>query len=153
MAVRWVEVPLSPGLGGSYPNPGVTPRGLGKPGGQGVHREVESEGLEEEYQAVIDGGCAAMNRSAKDGTRSSLHYGGEGDLIHPSYQGVCGRHGMEDNQVTHGDLSSMVDTSQFAVDAEVQLCADVIVGHRIHGIVESDVMIGMCFAGAIIKIF
>ena len=26
-------------------------------GGQGVHREVESEGLEEKYRAVIDGGC------------------------------------------------------------------------------------------------
>jgi hypothetical protein len=49
---------------------------------------------------------STMNRSAKDGTGSSLHYGGEGDLIHPSYQGVCGRHGMEDSQVTHGDLVS-----------------------------------------------
>jgi hypothetical protein len=28
-------------------------------GGQGVHREVESEGHEEKYQAVIDGGCPA----------------------------------------------------------------------------------------------
>ena len=26
-------------------------------GGQGVHREVESEGYEEKYRAVIDGGC------------------------------------------------------------------------------------------------
>jgi hypothetical protein len=26
-------------------------------GGQGVHREVESEGLEEKYRAVINGGC------------------------------------------------------------------------------------------------
>ena len=26
-------------------------------GGQGVHREVESEGHEEKYRAVIDGGC------------------------------------------------------------------------------------------------
>lgn len=47
-----------------------------------------------------------MNRSAKDGARSSLHYGGEGVLVHPSYQGVCGRHGTEDNHVTHGDLVS-----------------------------------------------
>jgi len=45
-----------------------------------------------------------MNRSAKDGARSSLHYGGEGALIHPSQQGVCGRHGMEESHVTHGDL-------------------------------------------------
>ena len=29
---------------------------LADPGGQGVHREVESEGHEEKYRAVIDGG-------------------------------------------------------------------------------------------------
>ena len=62
-------------------------------GGQGVHCEVESEGHEEKYRAVIDEGCSQtraarvrllkMNRSAKGGTRSSLHYGGEGVLIHP----------------------------------------------------------------------
>lgn len=44
------------------------------------------------------------NRSAKDGARSSLQYGDEGVLVHPSYQGVCGRHGTEDDDVTHGDL-------------------------------------------------
>ena len=45
------------------------------------------------------------NRSAKGGARSSLHYGGEGVLIHPPYQGVCGRHGMEDQCVTPGGLT------------------------------------------------
>jgi hypothetical protein len=45
-----------------------------------------------------------MNRSAKDGTRLSLHYGGESVLIHPSYQGVCGRHGAEEQCVTPGEL-------------------------------------------------
>ena len=44
------------------------------------------------------------NRSAKDGARSSRHYGGEGVLTHPSYQGVCGRHGTEDLDVTPGGL-------------------------------------------------
>jgi len=44
------------------------------------------------------------NRSAKDGARSSWHYGGEGVLTHPSYQGVCGRHGTEDLDVTPGGL-------------------------------------------------
>ena len=44
------------------------------------------------------------NRSAKGGARSSLHYGGEGALIHPPYQGVCGRHGREDRYVTPGGL-------------------------------------------------
>ena len=41
-------------------------------GGQGVHREVESEGHEEQYRAVIEGATPQMNRSAKGGTRSSL---------------------------------------------------------------------------------
>jgi hypothetical protein len=46
-----------------------------------------------------------MNRSAKGGKRSSLHYGGEGVLIHPPYQGVCGRHGTEEPHVTSGGLA------------------------------------------------
>jgi len=45
-----------------------------------------------------------MNRSAKDGVWSSLHYGVEGVLILPSNQGVCGRHGTEDLDVTPGEL-------------------------------------------------
>jgi hypothetical protein len=45
-----------------------------------------------------------MNRSAKGGTRSSPHYGGEGVLIHPPYQGVCGRHDTEEQRVTSGEL-------------------------------------------------
>ena len=73
-------------------------------GGQGVHREVESEGFAEKYRAVIEGATPVMNRSAKGGARSSLHYGGEGGLIHPPYQGVCGRHGTEDLDVTPGWL-------------------------------------------------
>src|SRR5215472_4050549 len=44
------------------------------------------------------------NRSAKGGARSSLHYRGEGVLIHPPHRGVCGRHGMEDLSVTPGGL-------------------------------------------------
>src|SRR5689334_23832676 len=51
-------------------------------GGQGVHREVESEGHVEKYRAVVDGGHPVTNRSAKGGARSSLHYGGEG-VSHP----------------------------------------------------------------------
>ena len=38
-------------------------------GGQGVHCEVESEGDEEKYRAVIDGGYPKRNRSAKGGAR------------------------------------------------------------------------------------
>ena len=50
-----------------------------------------------------------MNRSAKGGARSSPHYGGEGVLIHPPYQGVCGRHGTEDQDVTPGGLVRFPD--------------------------------------------
>jgi hypothetical protein len=48
-----------------------------------------------------------MNRSAKGGTRSSLHYRGEGVLIHPPYQGVCGRHDTEEQHVTSGELTQV----------------------------------------------
>jgi hypothetical protein len=58
-------------------------------GGQGVHREVESEGHEEKYRAVIDGVTPEMNRSAKGGDRSSLLHCGEGVLIHPASTKVC----------------------------------------------------------------
>lgn len=59
------------------------------------------------------GATPKMNRSAKDGARSSLHYGGEGVPAHPLYQGVCGRHGREDNCVTQGDLvASELSTPQ-----------------------------------------
>jgi len=51
--------------------------------GQGVHREVGSEGLAEKYRAVVEGAILMTNRSAEDGNRSSLHYGGEGVLIRP----------------------------------------------------------------------
>jgi len=66
---------------------------------------VESEGFAEKYRAVIEGATPLMNRSAKGGARSSLHYGGEGALIHPPHQGVCGRHGTEDSGVTPGGLA------------------------------------------------
>ena len=45
-----------------------------------------------------------MNRSAKDGERSSRSYDGEGVLTHPSHQGECERHGTEDLDVTPGGL-------------------------------------------------
>ena len=47
-------------------------------GGQGVRSDPESEGFEEKYRAVIEWGRPLMNRSAKDGIRSSPHYRGEG---------------------------------------------------------------------------
>jgi hypothetical protein len=66
---------------------------------------MESEGHEEKYRAVINGATPTMNRSAEGGARSSLHYGGEGALIHPPHQGVCGRHGTEEQRVTSGGLA------------------------------------------------
>ena len=74
-------------------------------GGQGVHREVESEGHEEKYRAVIEGE-PTMNRSANGGDRSSLLHSGEGATHSPHFhQGVCGRHGTEEKRVTSGGLA------------------------------------------------
>ena len=50
------------------------------------------------------GATPMTNWSAQGGTRSSLHYEGEGVLIHPPHQGVCRRHGTEDQCVTLGGL-------------------------------------------------
>src|SRR5271166_1728102 len=100
-------------------------------GGQGVHREVESEGHEEKYRAAIDGGHPAMNRSAKGGARSSLQYGGEGVLIHPPHQGVCGRHGTEEQRVTSGGLTESpggTGVSRPISDSEVASDARPVVG-------------------------
>jgi hypothetical protein len=51
------------------------------------------------------GATPKMNRSAKGGARSSPQYGDEGVLIHPPHQGVCGRHGTEEQGVTSGGLT------------------------------------------------
>jgi hypothetical protein len=53
-------------------------------GGQSVHREMEFEGHEEKYRAVIEGATPKMNWSAKGGTRSSLQYRGEGVTHSPA---------------------------------------------------------------------
>src|SRR5580692_12316953 len=55
------------------------------------------------------GATPKRNRSAKGGARSSLHYGGEGVLIHPPHQGVCGWHGTEEQCVTSGGLAGSPD--------------------------------------------
>ncbi len=46
-----------------------------------------------------------MNRSAKGGARSSLPFWDEGVLIHPPHQGVCGKHGPEEQRATSGELT------------------------------------------------
>ena len=66
---------------------------------------MESEGHEEKYRAVIDGGHPEDELVGQRRCRSSLHYEGEGVLIHPPHQGVCGRHGTEEQRVTSGELT------------------------------------------------
>ena len=51
------------------------------------------------------GAIPKMNRSAKGGARSSLHFWDEGVLIHPPHQGDCGQHGTEEQRVTSGGLA------------------------------------------------
>ncbi len=66
-----------------------------------------------------------MNRSAKGGTRSSLHYEGEGVLIQPPHQGVCGRHGGEEQCVTSGGLTvSLGDTGVSGPISESEVASD-----------------------------
>src|SRR6266852_4750128 len=66
---------------------------------------MESEGHEEKYRAVVDGSNPDDEPVGQRWARSSPHYGGEGVLIHPPHQGVCGRHGTEDQHVTPGGLA------------------------------------------------
>ena len=50
-----------------------------QPGGQGVFRDGESQRHAERFRVVVK----ETNRSAKDGERSSVHYGGEGTAPQP----------------------------------------------------------------------
>jgi hypothetical protein len=75
-----------------------------------------------------------MNRSAKGGARSSLNYGDEGILIHPPHQGVCGRHGTEEQRVTSGGLAESpggTGVSRPISESEVASDARSVVG-RLH---------------------
>ena len=63
--------------------------------------------------------------SAKGGARSSLHYGGEGVLIHPPHQGVCTRHGTEELCVTPGELAwSAGGTAESEPISESEMVSD-----------------------------
>src|SRR3989442_9931847 len=94
-------------------------------GGQGVHREMESEGHEEKFRAVIKG-SPSDEPVGQRWVRSSPHHEGEGVLIHPPDQGDCGRHGTEEPRVTSGELaespgstgvSEPISESEMASDA------------------------------------
>jgi hypothetical protein len=74
-------------------------------GRQGVRREVESEGHEEKYRAVIEGE-PAMNRSANGGgSVEPASFGRRRSHSPHCHQGVCGRHGTEERRVTSGGLA------------------------------------------------
>src|SRR3954452_18977520 len=71
------------------------------------------------------GATPTMNWSARGGARSSLHYGGEGVLIHPPHQGVCGRHDTEEQRVTSGGLAeSLVGTRVTGTISESERVSD-----------------------------
>jgi hypothetical protein len=86
---------------------------------------MESEGHEEKHRAVING--ETRDEPVGQGwARSSLHSLDEGVLIHPPHQGVCGRHGAEEQRVTSGELaessggtevSGPISASEMASDA------------------------------------
>ena len=79
----------------SQGGPGAT--SLWFSGGQGVHREVESEGHEKKYRAVIDGGNPDDEPVGQRwGKVEPALWRRRRFLIHPPQQGVCGRHGTED---------------------------------------------------------
>jgi hypothetical protein len=59
-------------------------------GGQGVWSDPESEGFEEKYRAVINGGHPEDEQVGQRlGQGRARTMGTKALLIHPSYQGVC----------------------------------------------------------------
>ena len=73
-------------------------------GGQGVRREAESEGFAENRRAVAEAERPWRTGRPKVGQGRARSMGAKASLIHPPYQGVCGRHGGEDQCVTPGGL-------------------------------------------------
>jgi hypothetical protein len=79
-------------------------------GGQGVHREMESEGLASNLRAVAEAEAMA-NRSAMSALiRAGSLTAKEIPAERAPRQGVCGRHGGTEERLTWGDLvaSSMM---------------------------------------------
>jgi hypothetical protein len=73
-------------------------------GGQGVHREMESEGLASNLRAVAEGESQA-NRSATSALiRACSLEAKEIPAERVQAQGVCGRHGGTEERLTWGDL-------------------------------------------------
>ena len=74
-------------------------------GGQGVHREVESEGHEEKYRAVIDGETRDEPVGQRWGSVEPASLRRRRSHSPHFHQGVCGRHGTEEQGVTSGGLT------------------------------------------------
>src|SRR3954468_2299911 len=74
-------------------------------GGQGVHREVESEGHEEKYRAVIDGGHPEDEPDGQRWGKVEPALRRRRRFIRPPHQRGCGRHGTEEQRVTSGGLA------------------------------------------------
>src|SRR5437667_7485603 len=73
-------------------------------GGQGVHREMESEGLASNLRAVAEGESQA-NRSATSALiRACSLEAKEIPAERVQAHGVCGRHGGTEERLTWGDL-------------------------------------------------
>lgn len=73
-------------------------------GGQGVHREVESEGLASNLRAVAEAEAMA-NRSATSALiRAGSLTAKEIPAERAPRHGVCGRHGGTERRLTWGDL-------------------------------------------------
>src|SRR5712691_7148983 len=76
----------------------------GARGGQGVHREMESEGHASNLRAVAEGGSQA-NRSATSALiRACSLKAKEIPAERVPRHGVCGRHGGTEERLTWGDL-------------------------------------------------
>jgi hypothetical protein len=74
-------------------------------GGQGVHRKVESEGHEEKYRAVIDGETRDEPVGQRWGSVEPASLRRRRSHSPHFHQGVCGRHGTEEQRVTSGGLT------------------------------------------------
>jgi hypothetical protein len=83
----------------------ASPAGASVPEGRVPAVRRDPKGMRRSIGPQSMGAIPKTNRSAKGGTRSSLHYEGEGALVHPPHQGVCGRHDAEDQRVTSGGLT------------------------------------------------
>ena len=73
-------------------------------GGQGVHREMESEGLASNLRAVAEGESQANRSATSTLIRACSLRAKEIPAERAQRHGVCGRHGGTEERLTWGDL-------------------------------------------------